>query len=552
MILKTAPKRLAIIGFGPRGLGALEALADQVSGKRAAVKIDIFDPFQWTGAGPNFNPDQSDLCILNIPVRALDIDPPAQIAHRIAPFPEWSKTTYQPDDFPPRSDLGAYLHARFHALCSETDGFFDMRHFQNPVTTLSKSDDGWWVDAQGKQHGPYDEVLLTQGQPDTAPDPQLKRWMGHATDHSLELRPAYPANALIDAAKNWAGKTVAVRGLGLSTLDVVRMLTMGLGGEFKDGVYIRSGNEPHKILPFSLDGTPPASKPATGKLDDRFSPNGQETQDFEAALSATLSQDPADALDTICEALIKPTARILRECDASKTENDVRIWLDAECKNPGTQDARDAVSALGGDIEMAHGRQAPSVGYVVGQLWRKWQNEIRSGVNSVQHRPETAAAIVGFDEGLKRFSYGPPVSASEDLLALINAGVVSLCAVDGPAVILQPDGWCLLEGEEAFSASIMVDAVLPNPDLLRVTDLLIATSVSNGNMHPIADGLGAHVLPNGQMMGSDGNPQQGFCMLGRLSLGSVIAADSLHDCFGSSTTRWAEGVVERILDRPVA
>jgi len=38
----------------------------------------------------------------------------------------------------------------------------------------------------------------------------------------------------------------------------------------------------------------------------------------------------------------------------------------------------------------------------------------------------------------------------------------------------------------------------------------------------------------------------GLCLLGRLALGSVVAADSLHDCFGEASHRWAEGVVDRL------
>ena len=55
-----ATGRIAIIGMGPRGLGALEALATRLHARPMPVQsvqpiqVDIFDPFTAPGAGPNF------------------------------------------------------------------------------------------------------------------------------------------------------------------------------------------------------------------------------------------------------------------------------------------------------------------------------------------------------------------------------------------------------------------------------------------------------------------------------------------------------------------
>ena len=107
MLQYASTRFVAIIGFGPRGLGALEALASRARKNKQIFEVTIIDPFKWPGAGQNYDPDQSDLCILNVPIRALDIDPPTVLADHIAPFAKWSLTEYQADDFPPRSDLGA-------------------------------------------------------------------------------------------------------------------------------------------------------------------------------------------------------------------------------------------------------------------------------------------------------------------------------------------------------------------------------------------------------------------------------------------------------------
>ncbi|WP_341861701.1 FAD/NAD(P)-binding protein [Gymnodinialimonas sp. 57CJ19] len=542
--MKTPTRTLAVIGFGPRGLGALEALAIEAMKRNIRFKIDIFDTLDVLGAGPNFHPEEDSLCILNIPVRILDIDPPACMSDHIAPFAEWSATDYGGDDFPPRADLGAYLEARFAALRDTARDVFNVTHIKAKARALSR-DDGWHVTTKDQHYGPYDEVLLSPGQPATKLDPQMKEWTDHAQDHKLDLLHAYPGAKLLAAAHDWQDKTVAIRGLGLSTHDVLRLLTIGLGGRFERGAYTRSGREPRKILPFSRDGLPPAPKPATAEIDRLFDPTRGEIEAFKAALTQAVGQDPDDALKTICAALVPPAMRILAECDAAQSRPAVEQWLATERDDPGAQDIQDTIATLRVTIDMAHQRIAPSIGYVIGQIWRKMQNDLRSGVNGAVVAPDTAIAIVGFDGALKRYSYGPPVTASEQLLTLIDDGLVSLQAVEDPDILMEPDGWRLVEEDAALLAPVMIDAVLPNPSLENITAPLFKRAMDEGSITAVAEGFGAQTRPDGSLVDRNGTVQNGLSLLGRLSLGSVIATDSLHDCFGASTHRWAAGVIDR-------
>lgn len=537
--------RVGVVGFGPRALGALEALITQLLERNNPTVIDIFDAFSWPGAGPNYNPEQSDLCILNIPVRVLKYEPPAFMASQVKTFFEWSDGRYHQDDFPPRSDVGSYFHDRFKALKVAASDVVALSHLDTMITGLELRTDGWWFTSDDHEHGPYDEVLLAQGQPATAPDAQLDRWRTHAADNGLTLLPAYPANPLIAAAQDWTDQIVAIRGLGLSTLDVLRMLTTGLGGQFIDGTYKRAGLEPKKILPFSLNGRPPVAKPATNELDMRFDPSEEERDQFRSAIARTVSQQPETALNTICDALIAPTVRILSELGSDETEEGVELWLAIERGDPGAQEILGAVDSLKADIDMAHGRTPPTVGYVGGQVWRKFQHELRECFNQSQYQIETAIALVKFDEGFKRFSYGPPVFAAEELLVMISDGIVSMCTVDDPAVLLNDAGWQLVDDDDVRTASVMIDAVIPTPSIETTLDPLLLACMSSGYVTPMAAGLGAHTMPDGQLIGRDDKAIAGLCMLGRLTIGSVIAVDGLDDCFGSSTAAWANGLLNR-------
>ena len=56
-----SPLKIAMVGFGPRALGALESLAAQTHEDGIDLQVHVYDPMRWTGAGPNYNPDQSDV-----------------------------------------------------------------------------------------------------------------------------------------------------------------------------------------------------------------------------------------------------------------------------------------------------------------------------------------------------------------------------------------------------------------------------------------------------------------------------------------------------------
>ncbi|MDW4497418.1 FAD/NAD(P)-binding protein [Sulfitobacter sp. D35] len=548
MELERPRPRLAVVGMGPRGLGALESLARRYPDDLPDIDVDIFDPCERPGAGPNFAPDQSDLCLLNIPVRELSLPDPVFAETRIAGFRDCLPEGIGAEDYPARSVLGDYFETRFENL---DDNARRLRLKLRPqrVDRIETTDAGFCLISGETRLGPYDEVLLTPGQPETAPDDQLARWQSHADTRKLDLVPAYPANALLQAARDWRGRDVAIRGLGLSTLDVLRLLTLGAGGRFEAGRYVASGQEPARILPFSLDGKPPFPKPADARQDARYDPTSEETARFEDRLARAVTAAPDTALSTLAEALAPAIRRILRDCGVAVAAEDVDRWLDAETSDPGSQETGAATELLRAGIAMAEGASAPSVGYVTGQVWRKWQNELRRGFNPKEIAAETRATLVGFDEALKRYSYGPPVSAAREMLALIDAGRVVLAAADDPDIIPVREGWQIDADGARFVATAMVDAVLPSPELAQVSGSLFVDLRETGRIGAVSDKLGALTRPDGRIVDAEGKPQPGLCLLGRLALGSIIAADSVHDCFGASTGRWAEGCVARLSER---
>lgn len=544
----SAPVKIAIIGSGPRGLGAIEALIDRFPVHYRSLEFHLFDELQLPGAGPNFSPAQTPNCILNIPSRLVDIKPKLDLP--CGGFNTWQKrqNLSTGDRFPPRAELGDYLMTRWaQAECLFPDSV-KFHQIITRITNAAKHHQGWLLSAGQQTFGPFDEVLLTPGQPQTDPDEQMARWLGHAEKINATVINAYPESQLMAAAKDWCGKRVGIRGLGLSTFDVIRMLTLGLGGHFQDGTYQASGSEPSHIFAFSLNGQPPYPKPVDKTYDRQFDADEKEQQDFAQALALAVTQAPADAFSLIVAALLKPIIRIGAGTGAQFSSNDVESWLAKEIDAPGEQDILEPTDALKQSIAIAKGDVPPTVGYVIGQLWRKWQNLLRAGFNQASITPQTAKALVDFDEGLKRYSYGPPLQSCLELLTLIECGQVSLRVAHDPDVKMTGEGWHLVDGDDQTHVSAMVDAVLPSPVLSNITDRLFVNLKTQAKICQTYQQSGARTLSDGQLVGGNGETQTGLSLLGRLALGSVIAVDSIHDCFGEASNRWADGVVARTIN----
>jgi uncharacterized NAD(P)/FAD-binding protein YdhS len=544
--------RIAIIGGGPRGLGALEALA----ALGLPCDVTVFEPHQAPGAGPVYDPAQSPLNLLNLPTRAVDIGGGALGRS----FSAWLGPGFDPDDFPARAAMGGYLAARFGAAATRLGA----RVVPAAADALARDPlaGGWRVSAGGLVHGPFDAAVLAIGHQPAQDDPQIAAWRAHARAHDgLTLAPAYPAEALagVVAPEGPSGGVVALRGFGLAALDVLRALTEGVGGTFSGegwSVYRPSGREP-RLVPFSRDGMPQAPKPADAEIDALFELDPADREACARALTAACADaDLAPLKAALAAAAARFCARFAARAPGrheTRAEGRqgarsglaaaaCRAWLAREFDGAGPQPRETVATArlVADYISMAEGRRAPSAGYALGQAMRRLQPALRA---ARPRTPAAARAILALDAGLKRYSFGPPVQAARRLFTLTRAGIVTLRQVDDPDVTPCAAGWRLTEGDaDADVARAMIDTVLPGPDPARAAAPLVAQLLAAGLVRPWAEGLGLEVDPAGGAIGADGDRTPGLAVLGRLATGRRLGADSLHDCFGPSAAAWAFGV----------
>jgi uncharacterized NAD(P)/FAD-binding protein YdhS len=481
-----------------------------------AARITLFDPCPMPATGPNFLPDDPQECLLNLPLRAIDL--PADAAG--GAFSDFLQKA-DPDYYAPRAVFGAYLVERYQALKAAYPAA--LTHHRGLVTDGWRDGDGWHVTLADAGYGPFDALILSPGQPATKDDDQIASWQEFAAKNDHVIMPAYPAQALIQAANEWTGKVVAIRGLALSAFDVVAMLTLGQGGRMMDGRYHASGREPALILPFSRDGLPPMPKPVAAE-EDRYQLQRSETDALLDAIAKGLQADADHALRPILTALAKAVARI--------TGQDPAAWLQIEADPDSDHPDTDPVACLQSGIAMAQGETAPSIAYATGQVWRKLQPDLRRLFHDLPPNDAARAEILRFDRGLKRVTYGPPVRSARLMLALVDAGLVQLSLADDPAIKLDKAGW-VLDGRKA--AGVMIDAVLPPPELDKLSDPLLRQLARKGYLQ-------ANPATGGIAVGKGGALGQDLYLLGRMGEGISIATDSIHDCFGIFTRHCADQI----------
>ncbi|MER5484442.1 FAD/NAD(P)-binding protein [Streptomyces sp. NPDC002812] len=167
-----------------------------------------------------------------------------------------------PDDYPTRAFYGAYLEDAFRAVTAAAPEHVTIVEHRTRAVSLT---DGAGYGgpqtlelADGTRLTGLDAVVLSLGHVPARPTRGESALARAAAAHGLTyIGPSNPADA--DLSVVAPGETVFVRGLGLNCFDVLALLTEGRGGTFaREGRALRyrpSGREP-KIVAGSRRGVP--------------------------------------------------------------------------------------------------------------------------------------------------------------------------------------------------------------------------------------------------------------------------------------------------------
>lgn len=395
-------------------------------------------------------------------------------------------------------------------------------------------------------------VVLAQGHLPAAADSEQRRLADYAAGHGLRyLPPANPADLTAELAALAPGRPVLLRGLGLNFFDHMALLTTARGGRFTRGAdgaltYLPSGREPRlyagsrRGIPYQARGdnakgahgrhvplllTPDAiaafrKRADSGELPDFLAEvwplvaKEVETVYYEALLARRgAGGAPGDPLGGAFRERFR--ARFLGS--AHRSPEEARA-LDAFGIAPAERWDWERVSrphaghAFAGPAafrewlldhlraDVAHARQDNVSGPVKAALdvLRDLRNELRqivdhgglAGASRRDHLDRWYTPLNAF------LSIGPPRRRIAEMAALIEAGVLE---VVGPRMAVRPgaaDGHG--PGFTAYSpdvpgsevtATALIEARLPEPDLRRTADALLSGLLADGGCRPhTADG----------------------------------------------------------------
>ena len=526
---------VALVGAGPRGTSVLERLcacAPELLPPGARLTVHVIDPAP-PGPGRVWRTAQSPELLMNTVASQVTLftDESVDCSGPIRPGPslyDWAAGELGPDEYPTRAQYGRYLEWVFAKVVREAPPAVRVETYATRAVRLDDAPDGrqTLTLGDGRVLPGLSAVVLAQGHLPVVADAARRRHVAYAERHGLRhIAPANPADVDLSAVS--PGEPVLLRGLGLNFFDHMALLTTGRGGRFvrdDEGLrYLPSGNEPRlyagsrRGIPYQARGDN-AKGPYGRHLPLVLTPeviagfrkraDSGEAPDFLADIWPLVAKE----VETVFYAALIPgagrpefTERFLAVPHRDPQE---ALLLDEFGIQEGERWSWDRVSRPYGeygfpdrgrwrDWLLAYLREDAAQaarGNVHGPLksaldvLRDLRNELRlivdhAGLTGTSRRDHLDRWYTPLNAFL---SIGPPRRRVEELVALMEAGVVEVL---GPRLEVreEADAWVAHSPEVPGSvvrATTLVEARLPEPDLRRTADELLARLLKTGQCRP--------------------------------------------------------------------
>ncbi|MEU5000871.1 FAD/NAD(P)-binding protein [Streptomyces sp. NPDC021622] len=459
-----------------------------------------------------------------------------------------------PDTYPSRAFYGHYLAWVLDELVRTAPEHISIRLHRNRAVRLAETETrAQIVTLDDGTSLLLDCVVLAQGHADmpVCAGTEMAGLREHARAHGFGyLPPGNPAEA--DLAFVAPGERVALRGLGLNFFDVLALLTVGRGGEFhreggtgEEGGGLRyrpSGQEPRIVagsrrgVPYHARGenqkgpfgrhvpavlTPARIAALRGRRQDgeqiEFRRHIWPLVDREvtAVYYATLisrRRGPGDAKAFLAEYTALPVSgpaddELLARHGIGADElwdwdRVARPYGDRVFASPAAYQSW-LVGHLREDLAEARDGNVDSPLKAALDVLRDLRNEVRlvvdhAGITGESYRK----GLQSWYTPLNAFvSIGPPHSRIEELIALVEAGVVEM-AGPGLHIAAAPDGFVVSSREVPGSerrVTSLIEARLPDLDIRRTSDPLLRDLRERGACRPylIPTGTDGHVETGG-------------------------------------------------------
>jgi uncharacterized NAD(P)/FAD-binding protein YdhS len=537
---------MAIVGLGSWGLCVMERTVRRAWRVRTPVRLHLVEPAQLGGGV--YAAEQPDFLVLNNACGQLslyaapdgDALPPYYVGlHQWAVGCGYRWVGYEcrigaggdpilPTDYLPRRLMGEYLTWFYDRLVAEAPPNLEIvRHYAAAVDISPALAGREAVLLDNGITLTVDHVVLTSGH----------TWNHEGgADGGVRCLQAYPTESLNQSVP--AGSSVAVAGMGLVGYDVLTALTIGRGGTFEARCdradrlrYVPSGREPAITL-YSRSGAPYCAKSATG-----VDPYGQYqpvvcTPEEFAALTNPSGSPARRHVDFRAELLplifAEMQARyyiqsaLLAGGDVESTEVRTALrqgWLDGHYeKIVDALEPRygrfDPAAHLFAGAEGQYTSAADYQGQVYDMIEDDLTEALRPGGSPVKAAQEVLRILrdqlrsviefgglsldsyVEFQSNVRgrinRLEAGVPPLRSQQLLALLDAGVARIPLGPNPAVAACPDGVRLsstaLDEPTAVTVDGVVQGYLDMPSLARSGSPLLKRLYAKGRLTQLSYG----------------------------------------------------------------
>lgn len=478
---------ITIIGMGPRGLSLLERIAAHARGTPCRLQVNLVEPHEC-GAGVHSPRQPQHLVINTVAGQVTTFPAPGSVAIEpvcaTASLTEWARAQgyrrfgdqfYQvgPDcaggaevadtDYLPRQLLGQYLAWAFGSIAAALPAAVTLHHLRHRAFDMVQQPDGsFMVELENGYQVASDYVFITTGHSRNNLTDEEAWYRKFAQDHARYnsrlafLRHVYPLDQLVGIGSD---ATVAVQGMGLTAHDVIAELTVGRGGRYQvsgPGLrYLPDGREP-KLLLFSRSCLPAAARGVNQKGLKRHRARfftreavralraeaqqvrGSQQLDFDRELLPLLLREMGFAW-RCAQSGPAPDPADYQLGEAERAAIDALLFPLRGREFAGADEfAEFFATTIAEDLRQARLGNLASPAKACADVLRDVRSVLQDVVEHAGLTPASHRKFLSvYNPAISRVTFGPPRMRNEQLLALIEAGVLTVAA--GPHAAVRID-----------------------------------------------------------------------------------------------------------------
>ncbi|WP_206919653.1 FAD/NAD(P)-binding protein [Alicyclobacillus suci] len=442
----------------------------------------------------------------------------------------------RPDSYPKRAFYGQYLQWVYNRLlCNAPTNVRVFTHKARVVSLDDHLDNRQVIRLDdGSKPLVVNAVVLALGHTSIALSDEEQRFQQLALEIGLcYIPPANPADVKLDNIA--PGETVVLRGLGLNFFDYMALFTVGRGGRFIRAndrlVYKPSGREP-RLFASSRRGVPYHARGQNQKGPyGRHQPQVLTLAVIDELHSRTRKGERINFRESVWPLIAKEVETLYYYTLIRSTEGEHRseqfkeLYKNCEWNSPEEKQILDEfgipleqrfswerlakpygdrifespveyrgwlLEYLRRDISEAHRGNVDGPLKAALDALRDLRNEVRlvvdyGGISGDSYRDDLEHWYTPFNAFL---SIGPPVSRIEEMMALMEAGVLEIIGPELQIEILRNPArfkaWSSRVKGSCVESTVLIEARLPGVDLKRTTDPLLKYLLQTGQCRPFA------------------------------------------------------------------